>query len=151
MGLYCIMCKHVLYQVNCTQLHIEYRIEAETGWPTCLQMTFSNAFSWMKIYEFWLKFHWSLFLRFQLTIYHHWFRYWLGAVQATSHYLNQGWPSSLTHIYISQPQWDIHIHTHTYITGLPSSQSLHTITYRIYTHTHIYITGLPSVSPHNYI
>ena len=27
------------------------------------QMTLSNAFSWMKMYEFWLKFHWRLFLR----------------------------------------------------------------------------------------
>ena len=26
-----------------------------------------------------------------LTIFQHWFRYWLGAVQATSHYLNQWW------------------------------------------------------------
>ena len=24
-------------------------------------MTFSNAFSWMKIHEFWFRFHWSLF------------------------------------------------------------------------------------------
>ena len=32
-------------------------------------MTFSNAFSWMQIYEFWLNFHWSLFARVQLTIY----------------------------------------------------------------------------------
>ena len=56
-----------------------------------LQTTFSNAFSWMKMFEFRLKFHWSLFLRFQSTIFQHWFRYWLGAVQATSHYLNQWW------------------------------------------------------------
>ena len=55
------------------------------------QTIFSNAFSWMKMYEFRLKFHWSSFLRFQLTIFQHWFRYWLGAVQATSHYLNQWW------------------------------------------------------------
>ena len=55
------------------------------------QTTFSNAFSWMKMFEFRLKFHWSLFVRFQLTILQHWFRYWLGAVQATSHYLNQWW------------------------------------------------------------
>ena len=53
------------------------------------QTTFSDAFSWMKINEFRLKFHWSLFLRVQLTIFHHWFRSWLGAGQATSHYLNQ--------------------------------------------------------------
>ena len=32
-----------------------------------------------------------MFLRVQLTIVHHWFRWWLGADQATSHYLNQWW------------------------------------------------------------
>ena len=50
------------------------------------QTTLSNPFSWMKIFEFWLKFHWSLFLRFQLTVFQHWFR-------------------SLMHICITQPQW----------------------------------------------
>ena len=38
------------------------------------QTTFSKAFSRMKIYEFWLRFHWSLFPRVQLTIFQHWFR-----------------------------------------------------------------------------
>ena len=38
------------------------------------QTTFSNGFSWMKIFEFWLKFHWSLFPRIQLIIFHHWSR-----------------------------------------------------------------------------
>ena len=38
------------------------------------QTTFSNAFSWMKMYEFWLKFRWSLFLSVQLTVSHHWLR-----------------------------------------------------------------------------
>ena len=38
------------------------------------QKTFSNAFCWMKMSEFRLIFHWSLFLRFKLTIFHHWFR-----------------------------------------------------------------------------
>ena len=55
------------------------------------QTMFSKAFSWMKMYEFRLKFHRGLFLRFQLTIFQHWFRYWLGAVQATSHYLKKWW------------------------------------------------------------
>ena len=41
--------------------------------------------------EFLLKFQWSLFPRVQFTIFQHWFRQWLGAVQATSHYLNQWW------------------------------------------------------------
>ena len=55
------------------------------------QTTFSRTFSWMKMYEFRLRFHWSLFLRVQLTISQHWFRLWLTAVQATSHYLKQYW------------------------------------------------------------
>ena len=38
------------------------------------QRAFSNVFSWMKMFEFRLKFHWSLFLRVQLTIFQHWFR-----------------------------------------------------------------------------
>ena len=38
-----------------------------------------------------VRFHWSLFLRFELTIFQQWFIYWLGAYQATSHYLNQWW------------------------------------------------------------
>ena len=38
------------------------------------QTTFSNAFSWMKMFEYWLKFHWNLFLRVQLIIFQHWFR-----------------------------------------------------------------------------
>ena len=51
------------------------------------QTILSNAFS----YEFRLKFLWSLFLKVKLTVFHHWFRQWLGAGQATSHYLNQWW------------------------------------------------------------
>ena len=38
------------------------------GWDKMaitLQMTFSNALSLMTIVIFWLKFHWSLFMRFQ--------------------------------------------------------------------------------------
>ena len=58
---------------------------------TISQTIFSNAFSWMKILQLRLKFHWSLFPRDQSTIFQHWFRLWLSAVQATSHYLNQWW------------------------------------------------------------
>ena len=56
-----------------------------------LQTTFSNVFSSMKMFKFRLKFHWSLFRRAQLTIIQYWFRYLLGADQATSHYRNQWW------------------------------------------------------------
>ena len=65
-----------------------------------LQMIFSSAFSWIKMFEFWLKFHWSLFLRVQLTLFQHWFRQWLGAGQASSHYLKQ-WCLVYWCIYVS--------------------------------------------------
>ena len=55
------------------------------------QMTSSIAFYWMKMFEFRLKFHWSVFLPIQLTIFQHWFRYKLGADKAASHYLNRWW------------------------------------------------------------
>ena len=51
------------------------------------QTAFSNAFSWIKIYQFRILFHWSLFPSVQLTIFQHWFRHSL----ATSHYLKQLW------------------------------------------------------------
>ena len=73
--------------------------------------TFSNAFSWMKMYEFRLKFHWSLFLQVQLKISQHWFRYWLGADQATSHCLNQCW-LVYWRICVTQPQWVNNHHMH---------------------------------------
>ena len=47
------------------------------GWDkmaAIFQTTYSNRFSWMKMYEFRLTFHWSLFLGVQLTIFQHWFR-----------------------------------------------------------------------------
>ena len=66
------------------------------------QNIFSNdisiAFSWMKIIEFRLKLHWNMFPAVQLTISQHYLRQWLGADQAINHYLDQWWPSSLTHI-----------------------------------------------------
>ena len=64
------------------------------------QTTLSNAFPWRKIYKFRFRFHWSLFARSQLTIFQHWFRQWLGAGQATSHYLNQCWYVLLTHTHV---------------------------------------------------
>ena len=68
------------------------------------QTTFSNVFSSMKMFEFWFKFHWSLFPRVQFTVSQHWFRLWLGAVQATSHYLNQWW-LVYRHICVTRPYW----------------------------------------------
>ena len=36
--------------------------------------TFSYEFSWMKMCEFGVRFHWDSFLRILLTIFQHWFR-----------------------------------------------------------------------------
>ena len=41
---------------------------------TISHTTLWNAFSWMKMLKFWLKFHWSFFIKAQLTIFQHWFR-----------------------------------------------------------------------------
>ena len=38
------------------------------------QMIFWSTFSWLEMFEFRLKFHWSVLLRVQLTIFQHWFR-----------------------------------------------------------------------------
>ena len=83
-----------------------------------VQTTFWNALSWTKIYEFRLRFHWKLFLRFDIYIYierererlmnlpfgechrtslmdsQHWISWWRR--QATSHYLSQHWPISFS-------------------------------------------------------
>ena len=87
-----------------------------TIWHSCLihwgrdnmaaifQTTFS--FSGMKMCEFRLNFHWSLFPRVQSTMMYHWFRCWFGAKQTPSHYLKQGWSSLLTHICIIRTQCD---------------------------------------------
>ena len=80
------------------------------GWDkmaNILHTTFSNAFSWMKIFEFQIQFDWSLFLRVQLTIIQHGFRWWLGAEQATRHYLNQCWARLVTYqpLGVTRPEW----------------------------------------------
>ena len=80
-------------------------IVAETRCPPFLQTTSSNAFSWMKTFEFQMELHWNMFLGVYLTINHHWLRQWVVAEQATSHYLNQWWHSLQTHICITRPQW----------------------------------------------
>ena len=63
-----------------------------------LQTAFWNAFSWKKMFTFWYKFHRNLALIVPLTIRQYWFRQWLGAEHAASHYLNQWWPISLVHV-----------------------------------------------------
>ena len=54
----------------------------------CLEYNIFKCFYLNKHYCLWFKFHQS----------QHCFRLWLGAELATSHYLNQRWPSPLMHI-----------------------------------------------------
>ena len=61
------------------------------------QTTFWSAFSWMKMFEFRLRFHWSLFLRVQLTTFDHWLRY--------KPFSEPMMVSLLTHICVTRPQW----------------------------------------------
>ena len=61
------------------EVNLLNHLQAVTHWgqdkmAAIFQTTFSNAFSWMKMFKFWLRFHWSLFPRVQLTIFQHWFR-----------------------------------------------------------------------------
>ena len=56
-------------QMSCSDL-------SSTHWgrdkmAAIFQKIFSNAFSWMKIYDFRLLYHWSLFLGVELTIFQH--------------------------------------------------------------------------------
>ena len=82
-------------------------------WPQCVNSSrpeqngrhfaddiFRSTFENKKLYKVRLKFHSSLFPRVQLTILQHWFRYWPGAYQETSHYLIQWW-LDFWHMYAS--------------------------------------------------
>ena len=64
---------------NFTSTHELYPQHVLTHFPldkmaAISQTIFSDAFSWMKNFVFWLKFHWSLLLRVQLAVTQHWFR-----------------------------------------------------------------------------
>ena len=51
------------------------------------------------------NFDWTSFLKIQLVITQHCCRWWLVARSATSHYLNQWWPSSQTNISVTRHQY----------------------------------------------
>ena len=58
----------------------------------------------MKMFEFLLKFHWSLFLKVQLNNLVS-VQVMPGAKQATSLYLSQRWPISMTRIYVASTRY----------------------------------------------
>ena len=70
---------HIKSHVHATAMELWWQVKSLTHWgrdkmSAISQTILSNAFSWMKILELRLKFHWSLFPRVQLTISKHWFR-----------------------------------------------------------------------------
>ena len=79
------------YTVNHTGNIVELTHWSRDKMAAIFQTTISNAFSWMRMYKFRSRFHWSLLQTVPLILFQHWFRQWLGADQATSHYLNQWW------------------------------------------------------------
>ena len=80
----CLAPNHNLYQWWLTHW-------GQDKMATMFQTTFPYVFHWIKMFEFRLRFHWSLFLRFVLTYSSIGSDTWLGTDQATSHYLNQWW------------------------------------------------------------
>ena len=79
--------------------------------------TFSNTFSWMKMYEFWLTFHWSLFLRA------------INNIQALVQIMAWRRPGDKplsepvivrlsTHICVTRPQWVKALHYWPFVTGI---------------------------------
>ena len=87
--MHCMPCQ--IDTVKYNSLCCNWFIEAKMKWPPFSRQHFQTHFSWMKMYEFWWKFPWSLFLRVHLTISQHGLRYWLGAGQATSQFFSQWW------------------------------------------------------------
>ena len=63
-----------LYNLCWVMWIFEYMLMSKLLYIFVHKCKFSNAFSWMTIFEFRLKFQWSLFLRVHLTIFQHWFR-----------------------------------------------------------------------------
>ena len=85
-----------------------------------LRTTLSKAFSWLKMYGFRLRFHWSLFLGVQLRIFQQWCGWWLGTDHATSHFLHKLLFCLLTHICVTRPQ----LYNHQYINLVGSDLSI---------------------------
>ena len=101
--------EEITYNLACSYIQRTYHCWPILGWifasfnlkvvthrgrdkmAVIIQTTFLNAFSWMNVYKFRLSFQLNLFPKAQLIIFQHWFRYWLVAWTALSHYLNQCW------------------------------------------------------------
>ena len=70
-----------------------------------LQMTFSNSFNFMKMLVFWFKSSLKFIPEGPIKIFQHWFRWWIGADQVTSHHFDQWWPGLQNYVWVTQSQW----------------------------------------------
>ena len=99
---------------NCLTTMLSLMIMKHTQWLTfwgrdemavISQTTVSNAIFFNKNVWISLKISLKFFPRSELKICQHWCKWWLGADQATSHYLDQWWLIFPTHICVTWPQW----------------------------------------------
>ena len=75
------------------------------------QTTFSNAFSWMKMFKFRLRFHWSLFSRCPISNIPALVQIMAWRRSAAKPLSEPMMVSLLTHIRVNRPQW-VYNHTH---------------------------------------
>ena len=73
------LCLYTIVKIKMIKTLQAVRVRTLTHWgwekiTAILQTTLLNAFSWMKMYEFRFKFHSTLFLDVQLTVFQHWFK-----------------------------------------------------------------------------
>ena len=83
----CLCCKMIL---NLNQFWITLTHRGRDEMAASLQTTIATAFSWIKIFTFWLRFRWNLFASFSITINQHWFRWWPGPKWQTIIWTNYG-------------------------------------------------------------
>ena len=83
--------------------------ETETKWPPFYSWHFQTHFFNDEKFIF---IRISLQFSTSYPICHQWFKWWLGAAQATSHYLNRWWFRLLTYICVTRPQWVNNIWSH---------------------------------------
>ena len=77
-------------------------------WCKITIIRFCRRDSKTKSMVFWFNFNWNLAFMIQMT--RHWVRQCHGPEQATSHYLNQWWPSLPTHLCISMVVTDASVY-----------------------------------------
>ena len=78
-----------LYRFHCNMICyntiVLNSLRLETKWLTFYRKYFQIHFLAWKLLYFLCKFHWNLIPKVQIKICDHWFRWWLGAKQVTSH------------------------------------------------------------------